>query len=213
MTAMLIKVAIVEDEARLRAQLAALLAGTRDFRCTGTYASAEEALRELPRQPADVVLMDINLPQMSGVECTFRLKRLLPRTQVVILTVYDDSEQIFRALEMGASGYLLKRTPAEELLKAIADVHQGGAPMSSYIARQVVQSFARRTNPAAPQLSPREEELLALVAKGYVNKEIADRLGLTLETVRSYLKIIYEKLQVRSRTEAAMKVFGSPKAD
>jgi len=207
-----ITVAIVEDEKRLRAQLVALINDAHGFRCVGAYGSGEQALRELPGQPADVVLMDINLPQMSGVECTYRLKQLLPALQVVMLTMYDDSERIFQALEMGASGYLLKRTPPGEILKAITDVQQGGAPMTSYIARQVVQSFARRASPKAPQLAPREEEVLVLVAKGYINKEIADQLGLTLETVRSYLKIIYEKLHVRSRTEAAMKVFGHPGA-
>jgi DNA-binding NarL/FixJ family response regulator len=204
---MSISVAIVEDETRVRNQLATLISEAQGFSCKGAYHSAEEALREIPRQPPDVVLMDINLGTMSGVECTFRLKKLLPNLQIVMLTVYDDSELIFKALEMGASGYLLKRTPPDEILKAVSDVHHGGAPMSSYIARQVVQSFARRTSDEAPDLAPREAEVLALVAKGYINKEIAERLGISLETVRSYLKNIYEKLHVRSRTEAAMKFF------
>jgi DNA-binding NarL/FixJ family response regulator len=202
-------IAIIEDEARLRSQLEEFLNGAPGFQCVGAFGSGEEALARIPQRPPDVALMDINLPRMSGIECTFRLKRLLPQLQVVMLTVYDDSEQIFKALEMGANGYLLKRTPPEEILKAITEVHQGGAPMSSYIARQVVQSFARRTNPGAPTLSPREQEVLALVAKGYINKEIAEKLGVTLETVRTYLKIIYDKLHVRSRTEAAMKFFGT----
>jgi len=204
---MSISVAIVEDETRVRTQLARIIAEAPGFTCQGTFGSAEQGLQEIPRQPPDVVLMDINLPKMSGVECTFRLKKLVPQVQIVMLTVYDDREQIFKALEMGASGYLLKRTPPDEILKALAEVHRGGAPMSSYIARQVVQSFGKRTNPAAPFLSPREAEVLALVAKGYINKEIADQLGVGLETVRSYLKSIYEKLHVRSRTEAAMKFF------
>jgi len=204
---MSISVAIVEDEARIRVQLAKLINEAPGFRCQGAFSSGEEALLEISRHPADVVLMDINLPKMSGVECTFRLKKLLPKLQIVMLTVYDDSELIFKALEMGASGYLLKRTPAKEILNAVTDVHRGGAPMSSYIARQVVQSFAKRANPESPELSPREAEVLALVAKGYINKEIADQLGLRLETVRSYLKSIYDKLHVRSRTEAAMKFF------
>lgn len=205
---MSIRVAIVEDEARVRVQLAKLINEAPGFSCQGSYSSGEEALREISRQPADVVLMDINLPKMSGVECTFRLKKLLPQMQIVMLTVYDDSEQIFKALEMGASGYLLKRSPAKEILNAVTEVHRGGSPMSSYIARQVVQSFTKRAGPDSPELSPREAEVLALVGKGYINKEIADQLGLRLETVRSYLKSIYEKLHVRSRTEAAMKFFG-----
>jgi len=204
---MSISVAIVEDEARVRNQLSALISEAPGFRTQGVYYSAEEALREIPRQPPDVVLMDINLGGMSGVDCTLRLKKLVPAVQIVMLTVYDDSEQIFKALEMGASGYLLKRTPADEILKAVSEVHHGGAPMSSYIARQVVQSFARRSHTEATELTPRQVEVLELVAKGYINKEIADRLGISLETVRSYLKSIYEKLHVRSRTEAAMKFF------
>jgi DNA-binding NarL/FixJ family response regulator len=189
--------------------LASLIAEAPGFSCLGVYACAEEALREIPRQPPDVVLMDINLGGMSGVECTFRLKRLMPASvRILMLTVYAESELIFKALEMGADGYLLKRTPPDDILKAITDVHHGGAPMSSYIARQVVQSFARRTSADTPKLSPREEEVLALVAKGQINKEIADALGISLETVRTYLKSIYDKLHVRSRTEAAMRFFG-----
>lgn len=205
---MFVNVAIVEDEARVRVQLTQIINEAPGFKCQGSFSSGEQALREIPRQPPDVVLMDINLPKISGVECTFRLKRLLPQVQIVMLTVYDDSEMIFKALEMGASGYLLKRTPPDEILKAIMEVHRGGAPMSSYIARQVVQSFAKWTNPESPKLSPREAEVLALVAKGYINKEIADRMGLRLETIRSYLKSVYDKLHVRSRTEAAAKFFG-----
>lgn len=204
---MLINVAIVEDEARVRVQLAKLINDAIGFKCLGSFSNGEQALLEIPRKLVDVVLMDINLPKMSGVECAFRLKKLLPQVQIVMLTVYDDSEKIFQALEIGASGYLLKRTPSDEILKAITEVHRGGAPMSSYIARQVVQSFRKRTNSESPELSPRETEVLALAAKGYINKEIADQLGLGMETVRSYLKSIYDKLHVRSRTEAAMKFF------
>ena len=204
---MSISVAIVEDEARIRSQMAMFISEAPGFSCQGVFRSAEQALHHIPRRPPDVVLMDINLGGMSGVECTFRLKKLVPQVQIVMLTVYDDSEQIFKALEMGASGYLLKRTPPDEILKAVGEVHHGGAPMSGYIARQVVQSFARRSNPESPELTPCEAEVLALVAKGYINKEIADRLGISLETVRSYLKNTYEKLHVRSRTEAAMKYF------
>ncbi|MCW5559382.1 MAG: response regulator transcription factor, partial [Verrucomicrobiae bacterium] len=166
-------------------------------------------LAEIPRLRPDLVFMDINLPCMSGVECTRQLKECLPDLQIVMLTVYDDSDQIFRALEMGASGYLLKRSTSAEILQAIEEVRRGGAPMSSHIARKVVQSFQRRGRAPrdAENLSPREEEVLGYVARGYVNKEIAEAMGIGLETVRSYLKSIYTKLQVRSRTEAAMKFF------
>jgi DNA-binding NarL/FixJ family response regulator len=204
---MSIKVAIVEDEGRIRVQLAKIINDAPGFTCQGCYSSGEQALREIPQQPPEVVLMDINMGKMSGVECAFRLKRLLPQVQIVMLTVYDDSELVFKALEMGASGYLLKRAPSDEILKAVIEVHRGGAPMSSYIARQVVQSFLKRTSSESPELSPREVEVLSFVAKGYINKEIADKMGLSFETVRSYLKSIYEKLHVRSRTEAAMKYF------
>jgi len=151
--------------------------------------------------------MDIHLPGMSGVECVRRLKSQAAEVQVVMLTVYDDSERIFQALQMGASGYLLKRSTTDEILRALEEVHRGGAPMSSYIARKVVQSF-RRQGPSdrpAENLSKRETDVLTYVSRGYTNKEIADALGLSAETVRGYLKTIYSKLQVRSRTEAAMK--------
>lgn len=204
-----IRVTLVEDKATLRRQFSKLLAEAPGFACSGAFADAESALAGIPLEPPDVVLMDIQLPKMSGVECVARLKALLPEVSIVMLTAYDDSDLIFRALENGASGYLLKRTPPAELLRAIADVQRGGAPMSGHIARMVVQSFRRRgTSPrAAENLSPREDEVLRLVAKGLVNKEIADHLGLSLETVRGYLKSIYSKLHVRSRTEAAMKYY------
>ncbi|MCX6886411.1 MAG: response regulator transcription factor [Verrucomicrobia bacterium] len=208
---MSIRVAIVENERSVRQELASLISETQGFQCVGAYSSGEQALREIPRQPPEVVLMDINLGMMSGVECTYLLKQVLPELLIVMLTVYDDRKQIFEALERGASGYLLKRTPAPEILRAIEDVHRGGAPMSSYIARQVVQSFSKKPTPQTPAvaLSVREKEVIALVARGYINKEIAGMLGLTEDTVRGYLKHIYEKLHVRSRTEAAMKYFGS----
>jgi DNA-binding NarL/FixJ family response regulator len=209
---MSIRVAIIEDDVRLLQQLTELIRSSDRFTCAGAYTSAEEALREIPRCPPDVALMDIKLPGMSGVECTYRLKKVAASTQVMILTAYTDNDKIFKALAMGAGGYLLKRTPPDQILAAIADIHQGGAPMSGYIARKVVQSFTLRTGPNTPVLSPREEEVLALVAKGYVNKEIAASLGLALETVRGHLKSIYDKLHVRSRTEAAMKFYSAKSA-
>ena len=207
---MTITVTIVENELLVRKELVALLCESDGFECLGAYSSGEQALREIPKHPPHVVLMDINLGQMSGVKCTYLLKQVLPELQIVMLTVYGDRDQILEALEMGATGYLLKRAPGTEILKAVQEVHRGGAPMSSFIARQVVQSFARQRTTLASEvaLSLREKEVLALAAQGYINKEIAAALGLTEDTVRGYLKHIYHKLHVRSRTEAAMKYFG-----
>ncbi len=204
---MSIRVAIVEDDDQVRENLARLVGETKGFECVATFGSGEQALELWPRRNPEVVLMDINLPGISGVECVRRLKAMAPEVHVVMLTVYDDSERIFQALQMGASGYLLKRSTAAEILDAVRDVHGGGAPMSSYIARKVVQSF-RRQGPSeqpAENLTPRETDVLDYVSRGYANKEIADALGLSPETVRGYLKTIYSKLHVRSRTEAAMK--------
>ena len=202
-----IRVALVEDNAKLRRQLESLIAGAPGFECAGTFPDAESALNGLPGIAPDVVLMDIQLPKMSGVECVARLTNAAPDVRVVMLTAYDDSDHIFQALQNGASGYLLKRTPPDELLRSIADVQNGGAPMNSHIARLVVQSFHRR-GPSSRQtenLTPREEEVLRLVSQGFINKEIADQLGVGVETVRQHLKNCYAKLHVRTRTEAAMK--------
>lgn len=205
-----IQILIVEDDPAVGENLAELIGGTPGFECVGTFPSGEALLADLPRRAPDVVLMDINLPGMSGVECVRQLKQRAPEIHVVMLTVYDDSERIFQALQMGASGYLLKRSTSEEILRAIEEVHRGGAPMSSYIARKVVQSFLRPAPPdqTSESLTNREKDVLDYVARGYTNKEIAEALGLTTETVRGYLKTIYRKLQVRSRTEAAMKFHG-----
>jgi len=204
---MSIKVAIVEDDDQVRENLAALIGATKGFESAGTYSSGEQVLATIKRPMPDVVLMDINLPGMSGVECVRQLKSLAPELHVVMLTVYDDSDRIFQALQMGASGYLLKRSTSTEIVHAIEEVHRGGAPMSSYIARKVVQSFQKQgaSDAAGENLSKRETDVLGYVARGYANKEIADALGLSTETVRGYLKTIYGKLHVRSRTEAAMK--------
>ena len=207
---MTIRVAIVEDDEQVRENLAALIGGTEGFECVGTYPSGEQFLETLPRRRPDVVLMDINLPGISGVECVRQLKSIAPEVNIVMLTVYDDSERIFQALQMGASGYLLKRSPSAEIVLAIEEVHRGGAPMSSYIARKVVQSFQRHSPSDKPteNLTKRETDVLGYVARGYTNKEIAEALGLSTETVHGYLKTIYTKLHVRSRTEAAMKFRG-----
>jgi DNA-binding NarL/FixJ family response regulator len=204
---MTIRVAIVEDDEQVRENLAALIGGTEGFECVGTYSTGELIRETLPRRRPDVVLMDINLPGISGVECVRQLKSIAPEVNIVMLTVYDDSERIFQALQMGASGYLLKRSPSAEIVLAIEEVHRGGAPMSSYIARKVVQSFQRHSPSDKPteNLTKRETDVLGYVARGYTNKEIAEALGLSTETVHGYLKTIYTKLHVRSRTEAAMK--------
>jgi DNA-binding NarL/FixJ family response regulator len=208
MTQPLIRVALVEDNARLRRQLADFIDQAPGFSCVGSFGSAEEALAGMAGAAPDVVLMDIGLPRMSGVECVARMKERLPGAHIVMLTVYDNSEHIFEALKNGASGYLLKRTEPAELLRSIREVRDGGAPMNSHIARMVVQSFHRRGgSPGVEEkLTPREAEVLRLVAQGFINKEIADQLGITVETVRQHLKNCYAKLHVRSRTEAAMRL-------
>jgi DNA-binding NarL/FixJ family response regulator len=203
----MIRLAIVEDDAVIRESLSQLVNEARGLRCLAACASGEEALKRLPELQPDVVLMDINLPQMSGIECVRRLRELLPKTQVLMLTVYEDSDSIFRALRAGASGYLLKRSEPKQLLEAIRDVLHGGSPMTSQIARKVVQAF--RASSAAESLSmkltEREAEILDYLVKGYANKEIADKLAVSVPTVRSHLRNIYEKLHVRSRTEAVVK--------
>ena len=201
---MSISVSIVEDDAGVRSTLARLIDSSPGFRCLSQHPTAESALVELPKAGPEVVLMDINLPGLSGVECVRRLKITLPATQVIMLTVYQNTEHIFNALAAGATGYLLKQTPPSELLAAIRDVRDGGSPMSSHIARKIVQSF-QKPGPAERQeenLSPREAQVLDLLAKGYLYKEIAEKMGLTYATVHTHIRHIYEKLHVRSRTEA-----------
>jgi DNA-binding NarL/FixJ family response regulator len=202
-----IRVSVVEDDARVRASLARLIDGAAAFRCVSQHESAEQAIDELPAVGPDVVLMDINLPGLSGVECVRRLKTLVPDVQVVMLTVYEDTDLIFAALAAGASGYLLKRTPPDELLGGIRDVYRGGSPMTSHIARKVVRSFLEVENGPTDEgaLSPREREVLDHLAQGYLYKEIAGRLAISYETVHTYVRRIYEKLQVHSRTEAVAK--------
>lgn len=202
-----ITVSIVEDNDRLRGTLAHVLNRAEGFRCVSQHASAEDALKGLPEERPDVVLMDINLPGMNGVECVRRLKPLLPGAQIMMLTVYEDTDNIFNALKAGATGYMLKRTPRAELLQAIREVHRGGSPMTTHIARKVVQSLQQAPPPAqSPEaLSPREQEVLDCLAQGFLYKEIADKLGISYETVHTYIRRIYEKLQVRTRTEAVAK--------
>lgn len=203
-----ISVSIVEDNDQLRATLARVLNRAEGFQCLATYPSAEAALEALPKEPPEVVLMDINLPGLNGVECVRQLKQHLPQLQIIMLTVYEDTENIFNALAAGATGYLLKRTPRDELLAAIQEVRRGGSPMTAHIARKVVLSFQRHPAPAtAPtqELSPREKEVLDCLSQGFLYKEIAEKLGISYETVHTYIRRIYEKLQVRTRTEAVAK--------
>ena len=204
---MAIAVSIVEDDIQARKILARWITRANGFRLSGEWGDAESALRLLPGKQPNVVLMDINLPGLSGVEAVKRLKPELPQTQFVMLTVYEDADHIYSALAAGASGYLLKQTPREELLKALEDVHQGGSPMTSNIARKVVQSFrqAPATSVEGEGLSPREQEVLDFLARGYLYKEIADRLNISVPTVNTYVRRIYEKLHVRSRGQAVAK--------
>jgi DNA-binding NarL/FixJ family response regulator len=202
-----INIAIVEDNRSFRDKLASYLNEAAGYHCVCTCDSAEEALKLIPRLLPDVVLMDIHLPNMSGVDCTRKLKDLCPSVQILILTVYEDNDRIFGALKAGASGYLLKRADPADILRAIQEVKQGGAPMSSQIARRVVRSFRETTPDSVPdeKLSQREEEILQQLSKGYSTKEIADHSSISVNTVRTHLQHIYEKLHVRSRTEAVLK--------
>lgn len=206
----------MEDDPNLRANLTAMLNSAPGFKCQAAYPDGQAALKGIPAGHPDVVLMDINLPGMLGTECVRQLKGLVPKLPVLMLTVYEDSEQIFKSLMSGATGYLLKRTPKDKLLDAIREIDAGGAPMSRQIARRVVQFFQKvnelpvdAQKPAVvTNLTEREQEVLAALAKGYAYKEIADQLHISFETVRTHLRTIYEKLHVHSRTEAVLKFLG-----
>ena len=202
-----VTVSIVEDSDKVRETLVRVLNRADGFSCVSHYANAEDALKDLPRIKPDVVLMDINLPSMNGVECVRQLKKIAPEIQVMMLTVYEDTENIFNALTAGANGYMLKRTSSKELLEAIQEVHRGGSPMTMHIARKVVQSFQQTAATAQPteHLSPREQEVLDSLSQGLLYKEISEKLGISYETVHTYIRRIYEKLQVRTRTEAVAK--------
>lgn len=205
-----VKVSLVEDKPGVRDSWAKLIGSLPGFACIQTCGSGEEAVRMIPAANPDVVLMDIFLPRMSGIECTARLKLQLPRLQILILTAVEDDELVFMALEAGADGYLLKRTKPEDLRAAMLDVLGGGAPMTSEIARRVVESFRRASKlKSEVRLTTREEEVLILLSKGYANKEIASQLAIGAETVGSHLKHIYEKMHVRSRAEAVARYMTS----
>jgi DNA-binding NarL/FixJ family response regulator len=205
-----INVSILEDNDQLRATLARLITRSEGFQCLSNFPNAEAALEALPKEAPDVVLVDINLPGMNGVEFVRRLKQVAPKIQAVMLTAYEDTENIFNALAAGASGYLLKRAARGEILEAIQEVQRGGSPMTTHIARKVVQSFqkpvaAAQPTPPGETLSAREQEVLNLLSQGFFYKEIAEKLGISYETVHTYIRRIYEKLQVRTRTEAVAK--------
>jgi DNA-binding NarL/FixJ family response regulator len=207
---MAISVAIVEDNPEVRRNLSRYIGGAPGFRCACACASAEEALRVIPQSSPDVVLMDIQLPRMSGIACTASLKKALPSVPVMMLTVYEDTDAIFNALKAGASGYLLKRSDPAKVLEALTELHHGGAPMTAEIARKVIESFhrAKATAPPQDELTSREEEILDHLAKGFVTKEIADKLAISPATVRFHLRHIYDKLHVHSRVEAVIKYLG-----
>ncbi len=212
---MAIRVALVEDDAGLRASLSGLIGESRGFQCVGAFVTAEAALKQLPHDWPDVVLMDINLPHMSGIECVGKLKALRPALQIIMLAVYMDSELIFKALVAGASGFLIKRSSPSEILAAVEEVHRGGAPMSSAIARKVVEYFQNRPpQPEGSGVTQREREILSHLAQGYRDKEIAEMLSISIPTVRTHVRNIYEKLHLRSRAEAVARFLkgGEPAA-
>ena len=206
-----LKIALVEDQPKVRDNWSQLINSFPDLSCVCICKTAEEALRLIPEAKPDAVLMDIFLPRMSGIECTVRLKALLPQTQIVILTAMDDQELVFLALEAGADGYLLKRTKPSDLRTALLDVLGGGAPMTSQIARRVIESFRQKAKirDESSRLSMREEQILVLLSQGYSNKMIADKLALSVDTVCSHLKHVFTKLHVSSRTEAVVRYMAS----
>ena len=205
-----ISVSIVEDMADVRQKVKHIIEDSEEFICLSTYSNAESALEELPKLNPDIVLMDINLPGMSGIECIKKVQKKSPQIQFMMFTIYENSEQVYEALAAGASGYLLKKTPPEKILEALKELYEGGAPMSTHIARKVV-SFFQKENKAAgemTQLSNREKEVLALLSKGFLYKEISDQLFISIGTVRQHIHNIYEKLHVQNRMEAINKFYG-----
>ena len=209
---MRIKVSIVEDDQQICEGMAFLINSSETAQCVSIHRSAEDAITQLSAHQPDVVLMDINLPHISGIECTRRIKSMLPRVQILMLTMYEDSELVFNSIMAGASGYLVKRTPPAKIIEAIEEIFSGASPMSGRIARMMVEHFRnmKRAAPELEHLSKREQEVLELLAKGYRYKEIADALSLGFDTVRSHLRSIYDKLHVHSRTEAVAKYLQTP---
>lgn len=223
---MAIHVIVVEDDSRLRSGLMEIINSDPDCACVGAYGSGEEALEKAPPLKPQVAVMDINLPGMDGIECVRQLSERLPALQIVMLTVYQDTNNLFRALAAGAHGYLVKPARARDLLAAIRDIHRGGAPMTSALARKVVDAFRKQTTPAAPavnsaaavgvesdELAPREKEVLDLLAQGFSYKEIADKLNVGFATVHTYVLRIYKKLHVRSKNAAVARWLGYQRSE
>ena len=207
---MAITVSIVEDDHATRDSLEALLKETPGLQCVSTYATGEEALSGIPEEKPDVMLADIRLPGISGIECVAKLKSRMPKLQVLMLTTYEERELIFNSLRAGASGYILKNAPRSELVQAVEQVHAGGAPMSMQIARKVVSHFQTIPDSGSEmeKLTQREHQILSLLAKGFLYKEIGDQLGISMGTVKVHVHTIYEKLHVQSRTQATLKFLG-----
>lgn len=205
-----ITVCVVEDIDEVRLGVRRIIDDADEFTCVGTFGDAEKAVAQLPEIRPNIVLMDINLPGMSGIECIKQVKAKCPEIQFMMFTIYEDSEQVFDALAAGANGYLLKKTPHDKILHALKELHEGGAPMSTHIARKVVAAFQKtsETNKEVESLSPREMDVLQLLAKGYLYKEIGDNLDISTGTVRQHIHKIYEKLHVQNRTEAVNKYYG-----
>lgn len=207
---MRINVGIVEDDHEVRDNWVKVLNAHPKIRCVAACESGEDALKELPEHKPDVVLMDIDLPGMSGIQCTALLKEQLPKTHILMVTVYSNNNSVFEALQAGASGYLLKNNSSAEVIRSVVEVVEGGAPMTGQIARRVIEAFRRPTpkDLKEAQLTAREREILQLLAKGYANKEIASQIDISVSTVRTHIEHIYEKLHVHCRTEAAAKYLG-----
>ena len=206
-----IRVAIVEDNRSVRDNLTLLVNKAPGFSCVASCPSAEEALASLPALMPDVVLMDIHLPGRSGIFCVTQLKTILPKTQVIMLTIEEDSDRVFESMKAGATGYLVIHVSTAEIREAVREVHQGGAPMSSQIARKVVNTFRQTPTPSVSVLllSPKEDQVLRLLAKGHRSKEIGEELRIELSTVNTHVRHIYEKLHVRSRAEAVAQLYAS----
>jgi NarL family two-component system response regulator LiaR len=205
---MLIKVGIIEDERSIRDSLKSLIGNSENFECLHVFATAEEAIKEIPSLDLDVVLTDIHLPGKSGIECVNLLKKQFPKMQFLMCTSFEDTDSVFNALKAGATGYLTKTTQPSKLLDAIEEVYKGGSPMSSHIARKIVASFQEvEKNKELEKLSERERDILHFLVKGLRYKEIADKLFISTETVRTHIRNIYEKLQVNSRTDAINKIY------